>query len=1285
MNDAMGERNESSQRINPATSSDAQDAQDYRELIDLFLSEMHGLISRLATYVKTLAQLSPLSASPTAPTAPSASIGQPNDEIARSHALREARRLANALTDLAATFHVDDCARLADALASAADHALTLPAEASSAGDSFTFAPDAALASLAYMQQRVDAMRATGSVVLAQPEEQARAAELVRLLGIATPADAAASQTHEGSDAPKMAQKPTPLPTKAWHGSADANSTNDTDTVAVVGATMESPKDEADEADETDESPTSEPMTEEDWAIVNAFQASAGLRRPGEEPLAPPLDAPHEQTSAAGVDLSQAQPLIAIPAPPEAADSEVAPAFDATLVFTPENFTRPLPAVPQAQGAQTSARPTLTPLSQQPPAADANATADDLEATRPRRAVRLPARRMPTAAELDEIPPEMKRLFVVESAEDLNQLAHSLIELEQRPDDRSLPLSMSRIAHKMKGSASTLGFGVYTEISILLEDVLKAVQRRQIACGPETLSVLSRLLELLQRARDTAASTGQDADPALANEARTLAGPLYAENAGTEQQPTDQNAGAPQTVQTPQAPLGGAGESLARTLKSGETEALLRVDIQRLDDLMSRLSGLAINRATLSQARDEITHVQNEMDETLQRLATMSAQITDLYPLADLSDLTETIGALDRRVIQRTDEAQRQSIYVGQPGARRDGAFGGAGGSGVFRPSGWLAAPQPHDAWDELEHERYGEFDHALRALSEVVSDVSALNMTLRTLLVRMAQISETQEDLMSQMQRDAMQMRLAPLAELVPRLQLAARVLAADLGKSVNFTVRGETTEIDRNISEALTESLLQLVRNAIVHGIESPDERLERGKPETGSVWLHAYYVGNEVTIEIGDDGRGLNPHRLIASAIALGYTAREEAHNFTLDEAYALMFRPGVSTMGEPHLAGGSGIGMDEVDVAIRAIRGTIQVQSEPGRGTVFRIRAPISLSIVRALHIVVGDQGFAAPFSSVLRTATIRTNDLLPPTHAGQASAPGLGAVHEVQRIRLPRGQGALALHNQPGRESITTFGVSGANAEPPSEEQSASLAPIPTRDYDEIPVFSLAELLGMAHQPRESELALIVEVGPQRVALLIDDAREDLEVVVRALPRHLRRRAIRGAAVLPDGQTLLLLDLPDLLAQRLAGVYTPPRPRPTPTPPRPATPRALIVDDSVTIRRTLQLTMERAGFEAQVARDGLEALDMALADPPQVMILDVEMPRLDGFELLSILRASPQLSGVRVMMLTSRAAHKHRDYALSLGADAYLVKPCPQEVLIMTARQLIMEPPEPIDD
>jgi chemosensory pili system protein ChpA (sensor histidine kinase/response regulator) len=233
-------------------------------------------------------------------------------------------------------------------------------------------------------------------------------------------------------------------------------------------------------------------------------------------------------------------------------------------------------------------------------------------------------------------------------------------------------------------------------------------------------------------------------------------------------------------------------------------------------------------------------------------------------------------------------------------------------------------------------------------------------------------------------------------------------------------------------------------------------------------------------------------------------------------------------------------------------------------------------------------------------------------------------------------------------------------------------------------YDEIPLVSLAALLGIEEDQHLLDMGLVVDVGRQRVALLVDDVLGDQEVVVQALPAHLRRRAVRGATVTSDGHVLLLLDLPELVSGMLEGTVVPRRHAARATPPVLSTlaPRVLVVDDSISIRRTLEQTLTRAGFEVELARDGIEALDRMLVSAPRVVVLDIEMPRLDGYELLTILRDTPQFADVRVVMLTSRAAEKHREHALQLGARAYLVKPCPQDTLIATVRGLLEELPSP---
>lgn len=1183
----------------PQPSHEPQDDLTLRdhELVELFLGEMRGLIGAMETQVGALATPSAPAATPVGlPRRAAAIPGGENPDARRSRAWRDLRRLANALADLTATFHVDDCSTLTNALAVAADQAaqagqlaraLTPNAPATGAP---TLAPDDALATLDYLRGRVAQMTTAGVATPTTPDERAQAMRLLRALGVADPtpgiADAASVTSNDARDG---GAPPSAGATADW-----AKLDHRAERVAL---------------DDLDEEPaTADELTEDDLAIVRSFQASALSLGRGE--------AAFLTIAPDAVDLTGGQPLgqvTAIPAPTETAfDGERSLEFDESLSLAPDDSSVTL-------------------------------------------GVRRQAQRAPTAEELDVIPPEMKRLFIIESTEDLHDMAHHLMDLDQRPDDGVILLGMSRIAHKMKGSAGTLLFEVFADISITLEIVIKALQKRQIEIGSAALGALSRILGALQRTLDALAAE-QPEDPALADEARAIAETLLRQRGPI---------GARRATGDPAAaPVGGEGQTLMGALRTGETETLLRVDIQRLDDLMNRLSGMSINRASLTQTRNEIMRVQNDMEEALKRLATMSAQITDQHPL---------VGALERlEYFERQD--QREGVA-----ARLESGWGRSGVGAVNPRLVGASASHADVGWDELEHERYTEFDHALRALGEVVADVGSLNMALRTLLVRLGQISETQEGLMTQMQRDAMQMRLTPLADLVPRLQLVVRMMAASMGKQVNFTVRGERTEIDRNISEALVEPLIQLARNAVAHGIEAPEERIERGKPPIGAIWLHAYYVGAEVTIELGDDGQGVNPHRLIASAVAVGLLDQDQARALAPEDAYMLMFRPGVTTMGEPQVMGGSGIGLDEVDSAIGALKGSVQAQSEPGRGTVFRIRVPISLSIVRALYIVAAGQSYAAPFSSVQRTVTISPEELLPPAAPLDGAPSDPAAAPPPPRIRIARARDALSLDSA---ADLAPDPIPDAAAEHSPWRDATLLngAQDDARRFEEIPVFALAELLGYEHQPRTPQLALIVEVGQRRVALLIDEAREDMEVVVRTLPKHLRRRAIRGATAQPNGETLLLLDLPDLIAGRLAGAYVRPRPRPAASFARTPAPRALIVDDSVTIRRTLQLTLERAGFETQVARDGLEALDTILTAPPRVIILDVEMPRLDGFELLSILRSSPQFAQVRVVMLTSRAAHKHREYAYTLGADAYLVKPCPQEVLISTVRQLLTETP-----
>jgi chemosensory pili system protein ChpA (sensor histidine kinase/response regulator) len=227
----------------------------------------------------------------------------------------------------------------------------------------------------------------------------------------------------------------------------------------------------------------------------------------------------------------------------------------------------------------------------------------------------------------------------------------------------------------------------------------------------------------------------------------------------------------------------------------------------------------------------------------------------------------------------------------------------------------------------------------------------------------------------------------------------------------------------------------------------------------------------------------------------------------------------------------------------------------------------------------------------------------------------------------------------------------------------------------------LPVFTLGELLGFDQPLRERSYALVVVTDVGQAALLVDDLVEDLDILVQALPRHLQRQILRGTTVTPQGEVALLLDLTHLISGALADTRRRAAPRQRLTTPLAATlaPRVLVVDDSEAIRRTLDFQLSRAGFTVDLARDGIEALEVMLARLPRVLVLDAEMPRLDGFELLSVLRHGEQFQHVRVAMLTSRGSEKHRERALRLGAAAYLIKPCRQDTLVATIHTLLAEP------
>lgn len=1156
-----------------------------RDVATLYIAEMRALLPVLRTHLATLGAQ---------PTGGHASV-----------AAEELGRLAMAAADLSADFRAEDCSALTATLARAFSDAADVqpgPAVLAPAADTLT-----------YISERIERMDAAGRILAPTESERSAVSRLLTALA------AASGQSVSGALSSLLAlDADGSLAYDAGYGAAAPGGL----------APARTPEDMA--------RPLPPPVTS--W-LRSPEDLPAPLNR---VPLSAPLNpqfapttqldrrhAPDRPGSPGGVGAVPATGQLQRP------PARTGPQEDTAL-------TRP--ALP----VTTNKLPDLEIPAQQAEPARVELSDEDIAIlhafrTRPLRHATRPLV-PPDAAEVggltsasesdpSAIKPEWQSVFVFETSQDLKDMQESLVAYEQYPQDRARLATMVRTAHKIKGAAGMVNYPLMAELAHAYEEQLGLLRSQQVPMDQRTMSLLIQGLSELERAL-AGISRGETEDPECVVRMGNITGALRARSAERVPVPPPRAVSGrlgerPVTLvrDTPvPAPPGSDGLGLASVelpatsaLASRVTtpDAPLRVDVRRMDDLMNRVSGLAMNRAEIAQVRQVAIETESDMERAITRLSELSGQ------LADLRFPAETQVP---RASARPEHAPAGLVARLLGGERR----------GQTRPLseallGHEAAQT--SAQRDLDLEQYTEYDHLVRALAEAVSDISTSATAIRSTLRRLERLDQTQEALASSIQEAVNQMRLVPLNDHVPRLLRAARVLAAQLGKSITVTVRGEMTEIDRDVSEALAESLTQLMRNAVVHGIESPDERVILGKPAEGTIWLHAYYTGSEVNIEIGDDGRGINPDKVLASALVQGIVDQDEMRQLSAQDALKLIFEQGVSGADELSTAAGRGVGMAEVAASIARLRGTIEVRSQPGEGTTFHIRVPISLSIVRALHVRVAGQEYAIPFAAVLQTVPL----------------------------------GAPAGPQAPMAELV------------PGERRSLAVR-IGERDVV-VPVYSLAQMLGLPERPAPQPCALIVELGRQYAAFAVDGVVTDREIVVRALPAHLRRRAVRGAAVTPTGEVLLVLDLPQLVNRlskdgQIVLRRTPTVPRLVPAP----LPRILVVDDSLSIRQALVNTLTYAGYTTQTAHDGMEALEMLLESLPALVVLDIEMPRLDGYELLGVMRSHAQLAAIPVVMLTTKGAQQHRQHAEHLGANAYLVKPCPDDELVATIRRLLDQAP-----
>ncbi|MCM0613657.1 Hpt domain-containing protein [Marinobacter sediminum] len=533
--------------------------------------------------------------------------------------------------------------------------------------------------------------------------------------------------------------------------------------------------------------------------------------------------------------------------------------------------------------------------------------------------------------------------------------------------------------------------------------------------------------------------------------------------------------------------------------------------------------------------------------------------------------------------------------------------------------------PDYGEDFDPLEMDRYSSIQQLSRALTESSSDLADLRETLsdrvrdtETLLVQQSRIN-------TELQEGLMKTRMIPFASMVPRLRRIVRQISGELGKKVDFDVRNAEGEMDRNILERMVAPLEHMLRNALDHGIEAPADRKKTGKPETGEVTLSLTREGGDVVLRMIDDGAGIPSSVIRDKAIRQGMMRQDE--DLSDREVLQFILQPGFSTAQQVTQISGRGVGMDVVASEIKQLGGSLDIDSAVGHGTTFTVRLPFTVSVNRALMVSTGEDFYAIPLNTIEGIVRVSTYEL-----------------EEYYKPEAP-------LYEYAGQEYRLQY---------------------------------LGSLLNSDHQPKLQGQALplpviLVRGAEQPMALQVDNLMGSREIVVKSLgPQFGTVRGVSGATILGDGNVVVILDLPamirsDILSerQRLASLE---KAREAARYEERIT-TVMVVDDSVTVRKVTSRLLERNGMEVITAKDGLDAVAQLQDHQPDVILLDIEMPRMDGFEVASFVRHDDNLRETPICMITSRTGEKHRERAMAIGVNEYLGKPFQETELLDTIKRL----------
>ena len=790
--------------------------------------------------------------------------------------------------------------------------------------------------------------------------------------------------------------------------------------------------------------------------------------------------------------------------------------------------------------------------------------------------------------------------FGPEAAEHLEAMTAAILALERDGVAEASLAKLFRAVHTLKGAAYIVGCRPIGELAHRLEDLLVAVREGRATLTPAVFDTSLAVVECLKHMLDPAADAIIDLTSEAAGLRARITTLLESVPVVTPETPSaPQLGGATPLVPTPLAaterPVAPARlptvprESAPTSRPSRQT---IRVALERLDELMDLVGELVVARSTLERR------------------------------LAEMDRLGDALFSSRSRLAQSVTDFERGQLDAWLPTRRgdREGASDGSGHRSLA------------ELFAELEFDRYDDSTLLTRSVAEIASDIAEIHAELATLRRTVGDDIGLVHRLTGEVRTGLGRARLVPIGRLYTRFVRQGREAARVNGKNIHIETSGESVELDASIIEQVVDPLLHLVQNAVVHGVEAPDERQARGKPAAGTVTISASHRGAFVVIEVADDGGGIDADRLRRHAVARGVLRAEAAGLLSDRDALDLIFRPGFSTAAAVTTTSGRGVGMDVVRTNIGRLNGEVVVETELGVGTRFTLRLPLTVLATEALLVRAGTETLAGPLNAVEVLATLS----------------------------------AAERRSGPGGEAVLIEGRW-------------------------LPLIHLDRALGLppaAARARPTVLAL--RGGGRRFACAVDQVLHKEEVVVRPLGAFLDGIGpYSGATVLADGRIKLFLD-----AAHLGGIALRPtagrRDEGIGTAPARAggdqhfsaghagkKGRVLLVDDSLSVRKFVGQMLEKAGFGVTTANDGADALARLAEGEFDVMVTDLEMPRLNGYELVEDVRRRPSTQALPVVILTTRAGEKHESLARRLGVNHYMTKPVAEEAFVRVIESLAL--------